>query len=122
MPAKEAPEFDMEAKPDEAGQAKFVAKQVLKVEMSKRDWSYRDLAAALAEIGVEIEEKVLRNKVARGTFSAAFLMTCMIAMQVKSLDLSQWTQSMDEILASIRRIIAEDDDDRTARLSAALKK
>lgn len=122
MPAKEAPEFDMEAKPDEAGQAKFVAKQVIKIEMTKRNMGYRELAAALANVGVDIEEKVLRNKVARGTFSAAFLMTCMIAMQVKLLDLSQWTESMDEVIANIRAILAEEDDERAAARWASYKK
>lgn len=116
----EIEEWDHNAKADEAGQSKFVAKQVIKIEMAKRDMGYRELAAALAEVGVEIDEKVLRNKVARGTFSAAFLMTCMIAMQVKSLDLSQWTKSMDDILSDIRRIIAEDDDDRAAKIARAL--
>lgn len=114
-------EWDHDPKADESGQSKFVAKQVIKIEMAKRNMGYRELAAALASIGVQIEEKVLRNKVARGTFSAAFLMTCMIAMQVKSLDLSQWTKSMDDVLADIRRIIAEDDDDKAARIARALE-
>lgn len=122
MPKNPVPEFDMNSKGDEAGQAKFVAKQVIKIEMTKRDMGYRELAAALADLGVEIEEKVLRNKVARGTFSAAFLMTCMIAMQVKSIDLSQWTESMDEIIANIRAIIAEEDDERAASRLANFKK
>ncbi len=100
-------EFDLNAKADEVGQAKFVAKQMIKVEMTKRDIGYRELAAALAEIGVEIEEKVLRNKVARGTFSAAFLITCMIALRVKSVDMAPWTETIEEALANIRRIIAE---------------
>ncbi len=118
----EIEEWDHNAKPDESGQSKFVAKQVIKIEMAKRDMGYRELAAALAAVGVEIDEKVLRNKVARGTFSAAFLMTCMIAMQVKSLDLSQWTKSMDDVLADIRRIIAEDDEDKAAKIAKALDK
>lgn len=118
--SEEIEEWDHNPKADESGQSKFAAKQAIKVEMAKRDMGYRDLAAALAEVGVEIDEKVLRNKVARGTFSAAFLMTCMIAMHVKSLDLSQWTKSMDDILTDIRRIIAEDDEDKATRIARAL--
>jgi hypothetical protein len=116
LPIKEAPEFDFDAKADEAGQAKFVAKQMIKVEMTKRNLGYRELSAALGELGVEVEEKVLRNKVARGTFSAAFLVTCMMAMQVKTIDLSPWTKSMEDIIADIRRIIREDDPATTAML------
>lgn len=52
----------------------------LKAEMAKRGMSFRDLTSALERIGVEEDERNLRNKVARGTFSAAFYLQCLRSM------------------------------------------
>ena len=56
-------------------------RSVLRVEMARRLSTYSVLAKELAEIGVEIDERVLRNKVARGTFSAIFFFQCLVAMK-----------------------------------------
>ena len=63
------------------------AKGVLRAEMSKRQISYDDLVKLLAEHGLEESNANLRNKVSRGSFSAAFLFQCLAAMQVSQLHL-----------------------------------
>ena len=62
-------------------------KGMLKAEMKRRGLTYDQLAAKLAEIGVQADPHVLRNKVARGGFSAVFLFQCLKAMGCDSLRL-----------------------------------
>jgi hypothetical protein len=61
---------------------------LLKVEMVKRQLTYKQLSEKLAAIGVHESEPNIRNKLSRGTFSAAFLIQCLTAIGTKSLDLS----------------------------------
>ncbi len=64
-------------------------KRLLRAEMVKRGLTYDGLADRLAELGV-IESTVnLRNKVARGKFTATFLLQCLTAMGARSLRLSE---------------------------------
>jgi uncharacterized protein DUF6471 len=63
------------------------AKTILRVEMAKQGLSYKGLQAKLADIGVVEEEPAIRNKVARGKFSAAFLLQCLSAIGVQLLSL-----------------------------------
>lgn len=56
------------------------AKGLLRAEMTRRQISYQDLANRLAEIGVSETEANLRNKVSRGSFTAAFLLQCLTAI------------------------------------------
>lgn len=53
------------------------AKGLLKGELKRRGLTYADLAAKLTEAGTPENERNLRNKVARGTFTAAFLLECL---------------------------------------------
>lgn len=62
-------------------------KGMLKAEMKRRSLTYEGLAGKLAEIGVKAEPHVLRNKVARGGFSAVFFVQCMKAMGAKTIHL-----------------------------------
>jgi hypothetical protein len=64
--------------------------RIIRAEMAKRGASYADLVARLAGIGVVENERSLRNKVARGTFSATFLLQCLVALDVMGLDLSSY--------------------------------
>ena len=64
------------------------ARTLLKVEMTKRNLTYKQLQAQLAEIGVVENEPTIRNKIGRGKFSVAFLLQCLKAMGVRHLDLS----------------------------------
>lgn len=63
------------------------AKGVLRAEMLRKGMSYADLVGALGAAGVKESEANLRNKVSRGSFTAAFLFQCLSAMGVKTLHL-----------------------------------
>jgi Domain of unknown function (DUF6471) len=60
---------------------------LLKVEILKRNLTYRQVSEKLAEIGVAESEPNIRNKLARGTFSAVFLVQCLEAIGAKNIDL-----------------------------------
>lgn len=64
-----------------------IAKGTLRAEMRRKGLSYADLVAALTAAGVKETEANLRNKVSRGTFTAAFMLQCLSAMGVKTLHL-----------------------------------
>ena len=53
------------------------AKGLLKAELKRRNLTYRDLADKLTAAGSPEDERNLRNKVARGSFTAAFLLQCL---------------------------------------------
>ena len=63
------------------------AKSVLRAEMARRGISYADLVTLLAADGVKENEANLRNKVSRGSFTAAFLLRCLAVMDVTTLHL-----------------------------------
>lgn len=71
---------------DAEGQA--LVKGLLKAEMKRRGLTYEGLAAKLGEAGTPADAHVLRNKVARGGFSAVFLVQCLKAMGAETLRLS----------------------------------
>lgn len=98
------PYFKTEKQAEE--HSRSLANTIIRVEMTKRKMSFRDLVVALAEYGVVEEERNLRNKIARGTFSAAFFFTCLGAMKVRNLDLSHWLTPMEDVLGDIRSIVA----------------
>ena len=60
-------------------------KRLLRAEMARRGITYEDLAEKLAAIGVGDTAVNLRNKVARGRFSAVFLAQCLTAMGAHTL-------------------------------------
>ena len=62
-----------------------LVKGILRAEMARRGITYDQLAAKLAEIGVNDTAVNLRNKVARGGFSAMFFVQCLRAMGCRSL-------------------------------------
>ena len=61
---------------------------LLKVEILKRSLTYKQVSEKLAELGVIESEPNIRNKLARGTFSAVFLIQCLEAIGTRSLQLS----------------------------------
>ena len=65
------------------------AKGVLRAEMARRQIKSADLARLLGEIGIEDNERNVGNKIARGTFSAAFFLQCLAAMGVSNLHLDE---------------------------------
>lgn len=64
------------------------AKGLLRAEIARRNLSYEDLAQKLAAIGVEDTARNLSNKIARGGFSAGFMLQCLEAMGVETLRLT----------------------------------
>ncbi len=61
------------------------AKGILRAEMARKGVTYAGLAERLAEIGVEDNERNLRNKVSRGNFTAGFLIQCVTAIEVNTI-------------------------------------
>ena len=65
-----------------------LAKGLLKAELKKRGVTYAQLCGKLADIGVIDSEPNIRNKLARGKFTAVFLIQCLEAIGTQSLRLS----------------------------------
>jgi len=63
-------------------------KGLLKGELKRRGVTYADLVDKLAAIGVVDTEPNIRNKLARGKFTAVFLIQCLEAIGTSSLRLS----------------------------------
>lgn len=63
------------------------AKGLLRGEMARRGVTYAQLTEKLAAIGVEDNERNLRNKVSRGKFTAGFLLQVLAAMGAKEVRL-----------------------------------
>jgi hypothetical protein len=56
------------------------AKGILKAELKRRNLTYADLVADLSKIGINETEANIRNKLSRGTFTAAFFLQCLLAI------------------------------------------
>lgn len=63
------------------------AKGLLKAELKRRGVTYQDLVAKLAAIGVEESEPNIRNKLARGKFTAVFMLQCLEAIGAREIRL-----------------------------------
>lgn len=61
---------------------------IIRGRMAEQGLGYADLEARLRAIGVEDNERNLRNKVMRGTFSAAFWIECLAALGIRSIEIS----------------------------------
>ena len=66
-----------------------LVKGLLKGELKKRGITYAGLVGKLADIGVIDSEPNIRNKLARGKFTAVFLIQCLEAIGATSLRISQ---------------------------------
>ena len=63
------------------------AANLLKAELKRKGVTYSQLVERLSEIGVDEKEVNIRNKLARGKFSAAFLLQCMSACGTERISL-----------------------------------
>lgn len=63
-------------------------KGLLKGELKRRGVTYAQLVDKLAALGVMDSEPNIRNKLARGKFTAVFLVQCLEAIGASSLRLS----------------------------------
>ena len=66
-----------------------LAKGLLRAEMARRGMTYEQLAERLAKLGVRDTAVNIRNKVARGGFSAVFFLQCLKAMGARSIRLEE---------------------------------
>ena len=62
-----------------------LVKGMLRAEMTRRNMTYDQLAERLEAVGVSADVRNLRNKVARGGFSAVFFVQCLRAIGCKTL-------------------------------------
>lgn len=64
------------------------ASGMIKASLKRQDMTYADLVTALERMGVKESEPNLRNKLSRGSFTAAFMLQCMAAIGVTYIDMS----------------------------------
>jgi hypothetical protein len=62
-------------------------KALLKAELKRRNVTYAQLVEKLAAIGVVDSEPNIRNKLARGKFTAVFFVQCLRAIGAESIRL-----------------------------------
>lgn len=106
---------------------------IIRGRMAEQGLGYADLEARLKAIGVEDNERNLRNKVMRGTFSAAFWIQCLAALGVKNIELhperlglsphtaadEQPYRTMGEALTEIHKVLGAGDDDPSDKTGSA---
>jgi len=63
------------------------AKGLLKAELKRKGVTYKELVSRLEAMGIHETEPNIRNKLARGKFTAAFLMACLEAVEARSMQL-----------------------------------
>ena len=63
------------------------AASLLKAELKRANVTYAQLADKLVDMGIDEKEAIIRNKLARGIFSAAFLIQCLSAIEVREIRL-----------------------------------
>ena len=61
------------------------AASILKAELKRAGVTYAQLTKKLQTMGIDEKEANTRNKLARGKFSAAFMIQCLEAIGVKEL-------------------------------------
>ena len=62
-------------------------KGLLKGELKRRGVTYAQLVERLSAIGVQETEPNVRNKLARGKFTAVFLLQCLTAIDCKTVQI-----------------------------------
>ena len=65
----------------------FEARRLLREQLTQAGLDYADLASRLALRGTHLTAKALTNKINRGTFSLAFFLECMQALNVETVSL-----------------------------------
>lgn len=61
---------------------------ILKAELKRRGVTYAQLVEKLAAMGISETEPNLRNKLARGKFTAAFFVECLVAVGCQTVRLT----------------------------------
>lgn len=63
------------------------AANLLKAELKRKGVTYSQLVEKLGELGVDEKEVNVRNKLARGKFTAAFMLACLEAIDCRAINL-----------------------------------
>ena len=63
-------------------------KGMLKAELKRRNVTYAELVGKLADIGVMDSVPNIKNKISRGKFTAVFLVQCLTAIGVTTVNLA----------------------------------
>jgi hypothetical protein len=79
-----------------------IGRKILRVELEKHSMNYVQLHAALKNIGIEESLPSMRNKFARGKFSATFFIQCLIAMGVDTLRLPEYISSLEDASDNVK--------------------
>ncbi len=87
-PAPDAPQSAPTDTAPDGEQWEAKVKNVLKAELKRRGIGYKELAERLTAIGVSENEPNIRNKLARGRFTAVFLMQVMAAIGAETIRLT----------------------------------
>jgi len=68
------------AKVEKQNEWTLKAKNILKAELKRKGVGYRELSEKLTDMGTEIGEQGVANKISRGGFSASFMVQCFEAI------------------------------------------
>ena len=74
---------------------KNLSKSTLKSELSKKSVDYNQLSDKLSKIGIRESPANINSKINRGTFSFAFFMQCMQAINTKNI-IFETKENVDE--------------------------
>jgi hypothetical protein len=66
------------------------ARRFLKAELKRANIGYRELADRLNKHGLQETEVTVTGKLARGAFSAAFLLACLSVLELEGVTLSDF--------------------------------
>lgn len=83
-----SPDAPQSASAEGGEQWETKVKNVLKAELKRRGIGYKELADRLSAIGVTENEPNIRNKLARGKFTAVFMVQVMAAIGATEIRLS----------------------------------
>lgn len=64
-------------------------RRFLKAELKRAEVSYKELADKLTKHGFEESETGIASKMARGTFSATFLVACLAVLEIEGVTLAE---------------------------------
>lgn len=65
------------------------AKNLLKAELKRKGMTYAQLAEKLTAMGIPEAEKNINNKIARGGFTAAFMIQCLEAIGAQTVKVGE---------------------------------
>lgn len=65
----------------------MMAANLLKAELKRKGVTYAQLVEKLTGIGVDEKEANIRNKLSRGKFTASFLLQCLTAIGVSTINI-----------------------------------